>query len=470
MARGSKSQWEFGNELFSPTDIVRKAETVSELTLQLKRQIEGSFVDRRVAGEVSNYRLQSSGHAYFVLKDAAAQLSCVLFRGQGGSGRAALKEGAQVVLTGDLTVYEVRGNYQLRVSDVEVAGVGALQAAFERLKVRLAAEGLFDSNRKRMIPKFPLQIGLVTSPTGAAIRDVLHVLQRRFSPMILLEPVRVQGSTAASEIAAAIGRLNRYAAQGGRVDLILVTRGGGSIVDLWCFNEECVARAIVSSAVPVISAVGHEIDFTIADFAADLRAATPSAAAEILSEHYVASRGFIQESGNRLLAAIEAELRLAEDDLNRLRRRLLRMHPRRRLEERAQRLDEAIDALKQALLRNLKERRRDLAGRHQRLSAVRPAVRLRGWRLSLDGVIQRLSLLPAAELERQRRALKALEARLRLLSPQSVLDRGYSLTFDAITGKLVRDSTVVGTGTLLQTRLARGEITSVVTETKKVES
>ena len=251
MPRVSKSQWNFAGDLFqepgkaaAPTSNPPSAtasapagpESVSELTQRIKRQLEGAFIDRRVAGEVSNLRLQSSGHAYFVLKDAGAQLSCVLFRGQGGAGRSALQDGAQVILRGDITVYEPRGNYQLRVTSVEVQGVGALQAAFERLKAKLAAEGLFDPARKRPMPRFPARIGLVTSPTGAAIQDVFHVLSRRFRPEIVLEPVRVQGAGAAQEIAAAIGRLNRFSAQGRPLDVLLVTRGGGSLEDLWCFN------------------------------------------------------------------------------------------------------------------------------------------------------------------------------------------------------------------------------------------
>jgi exodeoxyribonuclease VII large subunit len=299
MARVSKTQWSFAGDLF-PEAGQKPTESVSELTQKLKQQLESGFADRRVAGEVSNFRLQGSGHAYFVLKDAGAQLSCVLFRGQGGAGRAALRDGAQVVLGGDITVYEPRGNYQLRVTSVEVQGVGALQAAFERLKEKLSAEGLFDADRKRPIARYPGRIGLVTSATGAAIQDVLHVLSRRFCPEVILNPVRVQGSGAAQEIAAAIGRLNRFSKSVQPLDVILVTRGGGSLEDLWCFNEEVVARAIAASEVPVVSAVGHEIDFTISDFVADFRAATPSAAAEILTQDWVDSRDFVESAGRRL--------------------------------------------------------------------------------------------------------------------------------------------------------------------------
>ena len=463
MARSTKSQWEFDGDLFGGTAAGKKPETVSELTQLLKRSIEGGFANRRVAGEVSNYRLQASGHAYFVLKDAGAQLNCVLFRGQGGAGRQGLRDGAQVVLTGDLTVYEPRGNYQMRVSAVELQGVGALQAAFEKLKARLAAEGLFDPGRKRPIPPFPMVVGLVTSPTGAAIRDVLHVLQRRFLPEILLEPVRVQGQGAAEEIVAAIARLNRYAAQGGRVDVILVTRGGGSIEDLWCFNEEIVARAIAGSAVPVVSAVGHEIDFTIADFAADLRAATPSAAAEVLTQRPMECRLFVQEAVQRLREAVARQVEDRREALGRAVRSLGRRHPRRRLEDRAQRLDDALDRLRRAATRGARDRRRDLSDRLQRLASARPSARLKSWKETLERLRASLRSAPPASLERRRRRLSDLVTRLRLLSPQSVLDRGYSMTFDADTGKLVRSADEVRSGVRLNTRLQDGEVGSVVT-------
>jgi exodeoxyribonuclease VII large subunit len=351
MARVSKTQWSFAGDLF-PEAGQKPTESVSELTQKLKQQLESGFADRRVAGEVSNFRLQGSGHAYFVLKDAGAQLSCVLFRGQGGAGRAALRDGAQVVLGGDITVYEPRGNYQLRVTSVEVQGVGALQAAFERLKEKLSAEGLFDAARKRPIPRYPGRIGLVTSATGAAIQDVLHVLSRRFCPEVILDPVRVQGSGAAQEIAAAIGRLNRFSKSVEPLDVILVTRGGGSLEDLWCFNEEAVARAIAGSEVPVVSAVGHEIDFTISDFVADFRAATPSAAAEILTQDWVDSRDFVESAGRRLALLAQRRLERSRTGMEGWVRRWSRLHPRRRLEARSQRLDDAVESLRREVARS----------------------------------------------------------------------------------------------------------------------
>ena len=462
MSRVSKTQWSFAGDLFQEA-VQKTPESVSELTQKLKKQLEGGFADRRVAGEVSNLRLQSSGHAYFVLKDAGAQLACVMFRGQGGAGRAALRDGAQVILGGDITVYEPRGNYQLRVNTVEVQGVGALQAAFERLKEKLAAEGLFDSSRKRPLVRYPARIGLVTSASGAAIQDVLHVLARRFCPEVILDPVRVQGAGAAQEIARAIARLNRFSRSGQMLDVILVTRGGGSLEDLWCFNEEVVARAIAASEVPVVSAVGHEIDFTIADFVADFRAATPSAAAEILTQDWVDSREFVDAAGMRLAQLARRRLVRSRNGLEGWVRRWGRLHPRRRLEARSQRVDDSAESLRRAAVRMVRSVGRLLDGYRQRMLALRPQNRVKAGRHEWARLRSALLMAPARQLHRRRQRLEALVSRLKLLSPQNVLDRGYSLTFDADTGTLVRQAQGLVPGRRLQTRLQSGEVSSVVT-------
>src|SRR5712671_6125246 len=303
MSKQTKSQWDFG-ELF-PAEAARRVLTVSELTATVRRLLEKEVGQIWVSGEVTNLRAQSSGHIYFTLKDANAQLHCVLFRGEAAENRAVLQDGQKLIVQGDLTVYEPRGQYQLIVRAVELQGVGALQLAFERLKRKLQAEGLFAPERKRPLPKYPQRIGLVTSPTGAAIRDVLHGIRRRNPGLeIIFVPCRVQGDGAAVDIATAIRLLNEFNSAlrtpRSALDLILLTRGGGSLEDLWAFNEEIVARAIFESAVPVMSAVGHEIDFTISDFVADVRAATPSAAAEIITEGVFASRQFVLEAGPRI--------------------------------------------------------------------------------------------------------------------------------------------------------------------------
>src|ERR1039457_826129 len=326
MSKQPKSQWDFG-ELF-PAEQTRKVLSVSELTAQVKRLLEKQVGQVWVTGEVTNLRAQSSGHMYFTLKDAAAQLSCVLFRGEAVARRELLQDGQKVLLQGDVTVYEARGQYQLIVRAVELQGVGALQIAFEKLKQKLAAEGLFATERKRPLPKYPQRIGLVTSPTGAAIRDVLHVIERRDPSLeIILVACRVQGQGAAEEIAEAIKILNRFN-DSKKLDLVLVTRGGGSLEDLWAFNEEVVARAIFESVVPVMSAVGHEIDFTIADFVADVRAATPSAAAEIITEGVFASREFVADSSWRMRDLVARHFEGKVYELRQINERLARGGPR----------------------------------------------------------------------------------------------------------------------------------------------
>ncbi|MFO1489276.1 MAG: exodeoxyribonuclease VII large subunit [Verrucomicrobiota bacterium] len=463
MSKPAKSQWNFG-ELF-PTEETRKVLSVSELTAQVRRLLEKSIGQTWVGGEVSNFRAQSSGHRYFTLKDAGAQLSCVLFSRENVPHRELLADGQKVLLQGDLTVYEARGQYQLIVRAVELQGVGALQLKFEQLKQRLAAEGLFAPERKRLLPTYPQRVGLVTSPTGAAIRDVLHVLQRRDPGLqIILVPARVQGDGAAAEIASAIRLLNQHHASGGdtALDLILITRGGGSLEDLWAFNEEAVARAIFESDVPVVSAVGHEIDFTIADFVADLRAATPSAAAEIITQGVVASREFIHASDERLRYLVGSHLSAKADELVALRRRLALLHPRRRLNESAQRLDDLAGSLGRSTRQGLRERQAAARTLAERIRRVRPMQLLQQRREFLNAHQRRLLELGRAGLQQSSAKLKSLDARLRLLGPEQVLARGYSITLDAHTGAVVRDAAQVKAGQRLTTRLKSGQVASRV--------
>ncbi len=446
MSKPAKSQWDFG-ELF-PVEQTRKVLSVWELTSDIKRLLEKQIGSIWVSGEITNLRAQTSGHVYFTLKDVAAQLSCVLFRGAATGQRDLLADGQKVLLQGDVTVYEARGQYQLIVRAVELQGVGALQIQFEKLKQKLAAEGLFAPERKRPLPRYPQRIGLVTSPTGAAIRDVLHVIQRRNPGLeIILAPARVQGDGAAREIAEAIRMLNEFGeakAESGKrkaeIDLILITRGGGSLEDLWAFNEEAVARAIFESKIPIVSAVGHEIDFTIADFVADVRAATPSAAAEIITEGVFASREFVAEAPALLQRAARRGLKSAADDFTQLAGRLSRLHPRRKLNDSLQRLDD----LQSGLLRGLKS-----------------AVRSRS--LVIENLTGRfLRVKPSLALKSRRENLRQLEKRLNSLGPEQVLARGYSITTDAATGKVLRDAAKVKVGQKLKTRLAKGEISSRV--------
>ena len=466
MAKPVKSQWDFG-ELFPPEQ-TRKVLSVADLTRQIKRLLEKQVGEIWVTGEVTNLRFQSSGHSYFTLKDADAQLSCVLFRGETQVDRSLLQDGRKVTLQGDVTVYEPRGQYQLRVTQVELQGIGALQVAFEKLKQKLKAEGLFVPERKRPLPRYPLRIGLVTSPTGAAIRDVLHVIERRNPALeIILAPCRVQGEGAAEEIAAAIRLLNEFnAAQlavGHRLlamDLVLVTRGGGSLEDLWAFNEEVVARAIFESALPVVSAVGHEIDFTISDFVADVRAATPSAAAEIITEGVFSSSQFLSEVAQRIRQLARQQMDDKRYELAQATQRLARVHPRRRLEDWLQRLDDA----QTSLLRCTKQGTRRLRVAWQtfgdRLARLRPALVLRQKRDLLVQVERRLHKQVRQQLAGRKNEFAALEARLRLLGPEQVLARGYSITTDAQSGKVLREANAVTAGQRLKTRLKAGEIFS----------
>jgi exodeoxyribonuclease VII large subunit len=478
MSKPLKSQWEFG-ELF-PIEQTRRLYTVNEITGSIRRLLEEEFEQVWVTGEITNLRVQSSGHAYFSIKDSVAQLSCVLFRNDArGVDRELLKDGQKIVVHGELTVYEARGQYQLRVLGVELQGQGALQAAFEKLKQKLNAEGLFSQERKRPIPRFPRRIGLVTSRDGAALHDVLHTIQRRHPGLeILMATCRVQGQGAAAEIACSIQMLNEWASgklelrrqsrdRDRHLDLILVTRGGGSLDDLWAFNEEAVARAIFASDLPVISAVGHEIDFTISDFVADLRAATPTAAAELVTEGFFSSRESVADARARLAQLVAQRLRWDREELKSFSERLSRAHPRRWLDQKAQYLDElslrlarsATAQFNQAALRS-----RELALRLQR---VRPSVIVRQRRDLVSKLNETLRSVAESVLRAEATRLKGLTKHLELLSPLRVLDRGYSITLDAKSGSVIKNPGQVTPGQALKTRLKSGEIESTVSKPGK---
>lgn len=463
MSKKAQSQWDFG-ELFSPEQ-TRRVLTVSELTTTVRRLLEKEIGDVWVTGEVTNLRAQSSGHVYFTLKDGGAQLSCVLFRNEPVSNREYLQDGQKLLLQGGLTVYEPRGQYQLIVHAVEPQGIGALQLAFEKLKRKLQAEGLFAQERKRPLPRYPRRVGLVTSPTGAAIRDVLHVIERRHPSLeIILAPCRVQGDGAAAEIATAIRLLNTWhhsAPPINKLDLILITRGGGSLEDLWAFNEEAVAHAIFDSALPVVSAVGHEIDFTISDFVADLRAATPSAAAELITEGPFASRQFLVEVARRLRQVTRHRIERDRDELDQLAQRLVRVHPRRQVQELLQHLDE----LQSSMVRSAKQGWRQHAiawtNLQQRLQRLKPSLIITQRRQELRDWNRRLRDRVGLNLKRHRAELTSLDSRLKLLGPDNVLARGYSITTDAATGHVIRDASKVSVGQRLRTKLKSGEVRSV---------
>jgi exodeoxyribonuclease VII large subunit len=441
--------------------------SVSQLTRRVRGLLEGEIGEVWVEGEISNHRLQTSGHQYFTLKDEGAQLSCVLFR-HSGRATAKLADGVQVQVFGKLSVYEPRGQYQLVAKVVQPRGLGALQVRFEALKQKLAEEGLFDLDRKRELPKFPTTIALVTSPTGAAIQDILNILQRR-APWIrvLVYPVRVQGSGAEVEIADAIRALNRSdELKLPKVDCMIVGRGGGSLEDLWNFNEEIVARAIYDSEIPVISAVGHEIDFTIADFVADLRAPTPSAAAELLAPDGADIRRHLNQTAQRLAAIVNRVLDQNEQVLELMARGTLLHAPQASLQTAAQAADELEQRWRvcgREGLRSADDRwlvgKQSLAQQHplQFIAEGKHRLDLAAHRLK-QGVMQGLSH-GTERVETRARILQAL-------GPEAVLARGFSYTTDH-TGKVLTKSEQVQEGDVIQTRLASGSLTSVVRKSER---
>jgi exodeoxyribonuclease VII large subunit len=414
-----------------------KVLTVSELTRSIRGTLETKFGAVWVQGEVSNYKLHPSGHQYFTLKDARAQIACVIFRNTMAPLRQPLADGAQVQVYGNVSVFEARGQYQLSVQILQPRGLGVLQAKFEALKRKLDAEGLFDPTRKRALPSFPKRIGIVTSPSGAAIRDMLNVLRRRAPWLqILINPVRVQGTGAAQEIAVAIRELAKPNENFAPVELIVVTRGGGSMEDLWEFNEEIVARTIADVTVPIVSAIGHEIDFTIADFVADLRAPTPSAAAELIVPDIVDLRRHV-DAGAR---------GLGRELFNRIR-------------DAGQRLDHSRETLRRGLTHKIDNYRRGLVHIIAALQARSPARELLLRRNRFGDLRRRFGELPKRALENAQHRFQRIEGILRVLGPDATLRRGYSITRNE-RGELIRTVTAVRPKMKIRTRVSDGEFES----------
>jgi len=413
---------------------------VTELTRLIKTALEGKFGDVCVEGEISNLRRPSSGHFYFTLKDENAQLSSVMFRGNQATLKFQPRDGMLVQAFGQISVYEKSGNYQIIVRQMQEAGKGSLQAAFEALKLKLKAEGLFDSARKKPLPLLPRHIGIVTSPTGAAIRDMLKVLTRRYPNLhILIAPVKVQGEGAAAEIAAAINYLNSR----GGLDVLIVGRGGGSLEDLWAFNEEVVARAIAGSGIPVISAVGHEIDFTISDFVADLRAPTPSAAAEQVIGLKDLFENKLQEYGLRLLRPLRETLLRARSRLVSATASDVFARPRNVAQQYRQRIGEIRLRMTHSLQHRLQETQQ-----------------------RLDEASIRTLHEKDRHLDRSKQQLQQISVQLRALNPHAVLFRGYSITRND-RGEVLRSATKTRNGERIVTRLSDGELESQITGIKK---
>ena len=448
-------------DLFAPEP---KVLSVTELTRKVRSLLESQIGQVWIEGEIANLRKQASGHQYFTLKDDRSQVPCVMFYRPGRTLRQIpLSDGMQVQVRGEMTVYEARGQYQVNVSLVQAAGVGLLQARFEALKRKLDAEGLFDPERKRPLPKFPRTIGIVTSPTGAAIRDMLNILQRR-APWVgvIVHPVRVQGKGAASEIAAAVRELNDFQRLGlPEVDVIVVCRGGGSAEDLWEFNEEILARALFDSAIPVVSAVGHEIDFSISDFVADLRAPTPSAAAELIVPDAAEMRRRFAQTRSHLERLLVRVLEQWNARLSFITRSVIFREPGRRLGESAQRLDQVQEALGRELAARINERKQRVESLLGVIRRHRPDQVIRLKQQQLAGVSDQLKETALTQLQARRHRLQKIENVLRVLGPQATLERGYSIT-TTLEGELVSSVIQIVPGMRILTHLGDGKIKSEV--------
>jgi exodeoxyribonuclease VII large subunit len=491
----------------SPENLVpkRRIWKVSELTARIRDLLEGEFPEIWVEGEVSNFHAAQSGHLYFTLKDAKSQLKCVCFRDQLRGLKFRPEDGLQVTARGGLSIYDARGEYQLYVSQIEPVGLGALQLAFEQLKKRLEAEGLFDAARKKPLPMLPRRIGVVTSPTGAAVKDIVRVLRRRFpNAWVQIFPVKVQGEGAAKEIVAAVKFFNLAAS----VDVLILARGGGSLEDLWAFNEEIVAREIAASAIPIITGVGHETDFTIADFVADLRAPTPSAAAEIVvrtrqefvthlaelqrrtvqrtrflvSEwrHRVRDlevhRGFrqveqilrrrrqeVDEFTSTLADGLRARVKVAHRRMTVSSARVASFDLRGRAEAFRLRLARRSADLRGALERAVARKRRRFTMAQVRVASLDLRARVGRLRRRLERTADDLRARVDRAMTAKRRRLEAADVRLRERSPFSLLERGYAIAYDA-NGRVLRSPEQVALGEDIAVRLAKGEIGARVTK------
>ena len=462
----------------------RKIYPVRELVATVRTQVERAFTDVYVEGEISNYRPAESGHLYFTLKDSSAQLRTVMWRTQARLLRFRPDNGMQVIARGRVTVYDERGDLQFQAEHLEPKGAGALQIAFEQLKAKLAAEGLFEQARKKPVPVLPRRIGLVTSPRGAALQDILNILRRRHESVnVLIYPAQVQGEVAASEVSAGVRYFNRH----GQVDVIVVARGGGSFEDLFAFNDEGLARTVAASDIPVISAIGHETDFTICDFVADLRAPTPSAAAELVirSKHELAEK--LQGFHKRMTQAINYKLLRANNALSAMAQHAVFARMQDSIARRQQRVDELVYRLAQSQSRLLKAQtrrvdtleaqlrrhdlrvrtgvmRRQLESRAGELNAAMVRL-LASRRTELDRLAVALRGTPEMILLRRRSRWERAHSNLEALSPKAILARGYALVFDA-SGRLVKQASQLAPGEQVRTQLGRGEFTARV---EKVE-
>ena len=431
--------------------------SVTDLNLQARELLEGHFGNLSVEGEISNLAQPRSGHMYFSLKDASSQVRCAMFRMNNRRLNFAPENGMQVLVQGRVSLYPERGDFQLIVQSMEDAGAGDLRRAFEALKSKLAAEGLFDSEHKRSLPRLPQRIGIITSPTGAAVRDVLSVLKRRFASIpVLIYPVPVQGNEAPGAIAQMIELAGRRA----ECDVLVLTRGGGSLEDLWAFNEEIVARAIADCEIPIISAIGHEVDFSIADFVADQRAATPSAAAELISPDAREWRQRRDHALRRLDLMARGRLREDRQALDWLLRRL--RHPSRHLQLLREQRAGLLNRLQRAMNGRVSDQRQYLARIMAGLQAQDPRVRLPIHRQQAQDLNKRLQRAMHQRLNSQRQSVENLIRAMHTISPQATLERGYAIVTREDDGTLVNQAQRVKPGDRIKTQLAHGRLLSQV--------
>ncbi|NOU21110.1 MAG: exodeoxyribonuclease VII large subunit [Methyloglobulus sp.] len=441
-----------------PNSVPQIIYTVSQLNRETSALLGEHFLSIFVEGEISNLSIPSSGHCYFTLKDSYAQVRCAMFRGQRKQSFKP-ENGKQVVVKAQVSLYEPRGDYQLIVEYLEEAGTGALRRAFDALKLKLSEEGLFSATHKKTLPTLPKAIGVITSPSGAAIRDILTVLRRRFASVpVIIYPVAVQGDNAKSEIAKAIATANTLK----QCDVLILARGGGSLEDLWAFNEEIVARAIFASQIPVISGVGHETDVTIADFVADLRAATPSAAAEHATPDQQQWLHKFNELEIRLQQYLQRSLRQQQQKLDWLSRRLQQQHPKQKLTRNQQRLDELEIRLKKAVQLRLAHDRRAVETQTARLWQYSPLSAIRRNQQQQTYLSERLITATNIRLKEFSQRLLNASQTLHAVSPLATLNRGYALVTEQASGQIIRSSEQLKAGDKVLTRLAKGHFTSQI--------
>lgn len=443
-----------------------KIYSVSELTFAIKSLLEPNFRSISLRGEISNFKLQSSGHLYFSLKDAGAQISSVLFKASAASLTRMPKEGDQVIATGEISLYMPRGSYQIVIRELQFLGQGELLLKLHQLKEDLQNRGWFDPARKKQIPKFPKRIGVVTSPTGAVIQDILTILTRRFSTFhVILNPVKVQGSGAAQEVAQAIHDFNKYQL----ADVLIVGRGGGSIEDLWAFNEEIVAKAIYESSIPIISAVGHETDFTIADFVADIRAPTPSAAAEMVIAEKANILKFLTQTEQFLRQRISHQIKQGRQYLEALRRHPLFSSPYTLLSQPIQQVDMIRNAIDEATQRMISQNKIQLGSYAQRLELLKPSTQIVSLREQLKSYPDRCAAAITTILRSKRERLNNLSEHLRSLNPKNLLQKGYSI-LQTNTGSLIFSAKELASNQTFTALLHDGRISATANEVETYDT